>query len=155
MAVGLRLVGSAMIVVKIELHSAITGKVTQLGQMYISNDGTGDFKRGNYLVEVMRKNSDSVQRQGYVPDYPRQSYTVWELVRRSLESVFSKKVGMAPEFGEQITVRCDEDCDSPRCPYKKAMDDLALMWHPCYSTLRMKKLIRKAILFILDEPRDV
>lgn len=74
-----------MIIVKIELHSAKTGKVTELGRMHISNDGTGDDERGNYRVELMRKGtSNKIQRTGCVKEYARNSYTVWELVKRSL-----------------------------------------------------------------------
>jgi hypothetical protein len=31
-----------MLVVRVELHSAVTGKVTELGRMIVANDGTGD-----------------------------------------------------------------------------------------------------------------
>lgn len=77
-----------MILVRVELHSARTGKVTELGRMHISNVGTGTAERGNYRIEVMRKGSqDRVQRAGAVLGYPRLSYPVWELVRRALAAV--------------------------------------------------------------------
>jgi hypothetical protein len=83
-----------MLVVKIELHSARTGKVTELGRMQITNNGIESAhnpKRGEYDVEIMRKGSTTkVQRRGLVRDYPRLSYTVWELVRRSLEAALGK-----------------------------------------------------------------
>lgn len=80
-----------MIVVKIELHSAITGKVSEIGRMLIVNDGTGTHKRGNYNVGIMRRGTiKTVQKRGRVQEYPRLSYTVWELVRRSLMSVLEK-----------------------------------------------------------------
>lgn len=99
-----------MILVKIELHSAITGKVTELGRMQISNTGHAtkeNPKRGDYEVELFRKGSTTkVQRRGLVRDYPRQSYTVWELVRRALEAALGKwpiHPGRPEEFDEDVT----------------------------------------------------
>lgn len=93
-----------MIVVKVELHSAITGRVSELGRMLIGNDGTGAGKRGNYDVRVLRKRMDNVHeepfeqwyrapvtRAGRVEDYPRQSYNVWRLVARALLSAFPEE----------------------------------------------------------------
>lgn len=98
-----------MIVVKIELHSAITGKITSLGQMQISNTGHLTKKnpnRGDYAVELFRKGSTTkVQRKGLVQDYPRNSYTVWELVRRALECSLGKwpiHPGRPEEFDEEV-----------------------------------------------------
>lgn len=74
-----------MIVVKVELHSAITGKVTEIGRALIVNDGTGTKDRGNYTINIMRKGSKNiVQKQSVVKNYPRLSYPVWELIRRAL-----------------------------------------------------------------------
>lgn len=96
-----------MIIVKIELHSANTGKVTEIGRMQISNNGlSGDIKRGDYDVEIMRRGTtNKVQRRGMVRDYPRLSYTVWELVRRSLVAALGKwpiHPGEPEEFDEQV-----------------------------------------------------
>jgi hypothetical protein len=98
-----------MILVKIELHSARTGKVTELGRMQISNTGhltSHTPNRGDYIVELFRKGSTTkVQRKGLVRDYPRLSYTVWELVRRSLESALGKwpiHPGRPEEFDEEV-----------------------------------------------------
>lgn len=96
-----------MILVKIELHSARTGKVTELGRMQICNDGTSDSpKRGDYEVSLFRKGSTTkVQRKGLVHDYPRLSYTIWELVRRALECTLGKwpiHPGRPEEFDEEI-----------------------------------------------------
>lgn len=79
-----------MIVIRVELHSAITGKVTEIGKMHIINDGTSVTHRsGNYDVEVMRKGTTyTVQRRARVEDYPRRSEPVWELVRRALNKAF-------------------------------------------------------------------
>lgn len=98
-----------MILVKIELHSARTGKVTELGRMQICNTGTttsDNPKRGDYEVSLFRKGSTTkVQRKGLVRDYPRLSYTVWELVRRALECTLGKwpiHPGRPMEFDEEI-----------------------------------------------------
>jgi hypothetical protein len=95
-----------MIVVKIELWSARTGEQTELGRMYIANDGTSrDPKRGDYKVKVARKGSKKFNgwrdfkgwaaikstREGEVKDYPRLSYNVWRLITRALKSAFPEE----------------------------------------------------------------
>ena len=88
-----------MLVVKIELHSAVTGKVDEIGRMYIANDGTGTAARGSYDAAICRKGTTSPPntfsggrldpvRIGRVENYPRLSYNVWRLVLRSLRSCF-------------------------------------------------------------------
>lgn len=98
-----------MIVIKVELHSARTGQISELGRMYISNTGHLTSKnpnRGDYIVELFRKGSTTkVQRKGLVCDYPRNSYTVWELVRRALECTLGKwpiHPGRPEEFNEDV-----------------------------------------------------
>jgi len=89
-----------MIVVKVELHSAITGQIKLLGSMIVHNVGTSkDGKRGDYKVAVARKNCAgdhratllSPARSGDVKDYPRLSYNVWRLVARALLSAFPEE----------------------------------------------------------------
>ncbi len=81
-----------MIIVTIELESAITNKRSKLGVMHITNEGTGTTKRGNYLVRVMRKGSwHSPLRTGGVNNYPRASYSVWRLVMRALKDAFPEE----------------------------------------------------------------
>lgn len=59
--------------------------------MHISNVGTGSEARGDYRVDIMRRGTSArVQRSGHVSDYPRKSYSVWELVRRALSAAFEK-----------------------------------------------------------------
>lgn len=85
-----------MIVVKVELHSAITGQVKLLGVMCIANDGTGSHKRGNYDAWVYRKGTETssrdVLRTGRVENYPRISYSIWRLVLRALKSCYPEEV---------------------------------------------------------------
>lgn len=83
-----------MIVVRVELHSANTGEVSEIGRMIIANDGTGDRDQGNYIVKLGRKGTTlngaiwaKPHREGEVKDYARNAYSVWELVARALKSV--------------------------------------------------------------------
>lgn len=81
-----------MIVVKVELHSAITGKVSELARMHISNVG-GTKDRGDYSVQTLRGRSKEdldkriVNRKGGVTNYPRLAIHVWHLIGRALKSV--------------------------------------------------------------------
>lgn len=82
-----------MLVIKIELHSAVTGQATELGHMTITNMGSVTHatkgKRGDYYVQVLRRGSKKrrVQRAGVVRSHPRMSKSVWNLVRKALEAV--------------------------------------------------------------------
>lgn len=75
-----------MIVVKLELHSALTGQVREIGRAHIFNDGTGTRGTGNYGVRVLRKGTQRVQREGRVEKHPRLSAPVWSLLRKALEA---------------------------------------------------------------------
>jgi hypothetical protein len=81
-----------MIVVRVELHSAITHKVTELARMHISNiGGTDDL--GDYDVKTLRGRSREaldkgiVNRTGNVTRYPRLAIHVWHLVHDALKAV--------------------------------------------------------------------
>lgn len=77
-----------MIVIKIELHSAITGKVTPLGQMHIANDGTGTNAKCNYIGRVFRKPLfKDVTRHGYVAGHRRLDKTIWHLAGSMLKAM--------------------------------------------------------------------
>lgn len=82
-----------MILVKIELHSAVTGKITPLGIMTIANDGTStNPKRGHYDVKLGRKGNlgnvfTAPQRTARVEKYPRAAFSVWVLVARALKEL--------------------------------------------------------------------
>lgn len=90
-----------MIVVKIELHSAVTGGVQEIGRMLIANDGSGEGGRGNYDVKVLRRGVDVLRRldwqrapttrTGRVEGFPRHSYNVWRLISRALRSAFPEE----------------------------------------------------------------
>ncbi len=74
-----------MIVVKVELHSAITGEISEIGRMEICNDGTGDSTRGNYTGKLFRRGSTKrAMKQAHVKNHARLSYSVWVLVAKML-----------------------------------------------------------------------
>jgi hypothetical protein len=99
-----------VIKVTIELLSAITHRTTQIGCMYLANDGdksdgTGG-RLGDYLVGVCRRGSEAVPapvnpdgqkptRSGRVRDYPRNSYNVWRLIGRAIFASFPEERGIA------------------------------------------------------------
>jgi hypothetical protein len=80
-----------MIIIRVELKSARTGKTSEIGRMLIDNvsgGGIGRYdRRANYRVRLLRRNSEQVLRQGEVKNYPRLSYSIWRLVFRALKSV--------------------------------------------------------------------
>lgn len=77
-----------MIIVKVELHSAIDKTIQELARMYISNDGTGTEEVGNYKVELLKRGTTSVYRVGKVLNHARKRLSVWILVVKALGSVF-------------------------------------------------------------------
>jgi hypothetical protein len=87
-----------MIVIRVELHSAITCRVTEIARMHISNVG-GSRQTGHYFARTYRGRSreqlsrGDVQRQASVKEYPRLRLHVWHLVARAL--IAMKYVGAA------------------------------------------------------------
>ena len=78
-----------MIIVRVELLSAITGRTTELARMHICNIG-GTATQGDYSCATLRGRSKDAldrrvpQRSGFVRKYPRLAVHVWHLVARSL-----------------------------------------------------------------------
>jgi hypothetical protein len=79
-----------MLVVKIELHSAVTGKVTTLATGRIINTGTGSPTRGNY-VAVFRDAKGREWKSGTVTDFPRKRLLAWDLLYRCLEKLIGQR----------------------------------------------------------------
>ncbi|UAT28866.1 hypothetical protein PP753_gp27 [Dinoroseobacter phage vB_DshP-R7L] len=87
-----------MLVLKLELHSARTGEITEIGRTIIANVG-GTSEKGNYVCKVARKRNEFTNkdtwyeplRTGDVKNYPRLSYNVWRLVIRALLSAFPEE----------------------------------------------------------------
>lgn len=75
-----------MIVVRVELWSAITGERTELARMRISNDGTGTAKARNYRGQTLTGRSTrdldkgAVNRDAAIYDWPAERLHVWNLV---------------------------------------------------------------------------
>ncbi len=110
-----------MIIIRVELHSAITGKVTEIARMGIANIG-GDRRHGNYFAETYRGRSSAElarrtrQRSGTIKHYPRLSLHVWHLVARALVAL--KYVGAAElaQSSDLLEVFTDGAPSSERSP---------------------------------------
>lgn len=88
-----------MLVVTVELRSAIDGHREVLGEVVIANDGTGTHRKGNYKAVAVRKGrkqplglsvsvgSKDVTRQTEVKGYNRISEPVWNLVAKCLKGM--------------------------------------------------------------------
>ena len=85
-----------MIVIKVELWSAVTGKRSELARMTIDNIG-GTRDRGDYRTRTYRGRSeaalhramltDGVQREGKVLGHARLREHVWNLVAKALSDM--------------------------------------------------------------------
>lgn len=79
-----------MIVVRVELWSAVDGTKTELARMHICNDGTSVGPHHNYTAEAFRGRSCAaldrldVQRKGELRNWPSASLHVWNLVHAVL-----------------------------------------------------------------------
>jgi hypothetical protein len=87
-----------MIVVKVELWSAITGQHTEIARMIVDNIG-GTPESGDYRTRIlwgqtaaafdrtMSKPPMSVQREGRVTGHARLKEHVWNLVAKALSGM--------------------------------------------------------------------
>ena len=62
-----------------------------LGEMSITNDGTGNRMRGNYRVMLKRGTRGSKARCTEVYDFPRKTSSVFQLLRRALNKLHEEK----------------------------------------------------------------
>jgi hypothetical protein len=81
-----------MLVVRVELHSARTGLVTEIARMKIANVGgtetRGDYEFTTYMGrEVASLDDERQARIGKIENYPRKSLHVWNLVARALNTM--------------------------------------------------------------------
>lgn len=89
-----------MLVIRVELHSAITGKISEVARMIIANDGTGTRTRGNYwgrsakgviqndhMIPPAIMHDCRKMDEGKVENYARNSLHVWNLLARMLKSM--------------------------------------------------------------------
>lgn len=79
-----------MLVVKIELHSAVTGQITTIATGKIVNTGTGSPTRGNYRVEL-RDAAGRVWKTGHIEDFPRKRLLAWDLLYRCLGKLIGQR----------------------------------------------------------------
>lgn len=81
-----------MIVVRVELHSAITGKVTEIARAHIFHL-TGTRTLADYGARTLRGRDTAaldrgqVQRRGKVENHPRLALHVWHLVAKALAAM--------------------------------------------------------------------
>ena len=77
-----------MIVVKVELHSAITGKITEIGRMHIANICTGTKTLGDYVGTTFKKPKFTLPiKRGMVIGHQRLSKPVWVLIKKMLSEM--------------------------------------------------------------------
>lgn len=83
-----------MLIVRVELHSARDGSVTEIARAEICNDGTSrERQSGNYQCRTLKGRTARqledrvVQRKGTVKDYPRLALHVWNLVADALRAM--------------------------------------------------------------------
>lgn len=89
-----------MILVKLELHSAITGKVTSLGMM-IANDGTGSRESGNYVAGLVSKGGRR-GRQATIAGHRRLSSSIWVLVAKALQALYHQAPELDAEAKDEV-----------------------------------------------------
>lgn len=85
-----------MLVIRVELHSAITGEVSEIGRAVIDNIG-GTHESGDYRCRTLRGRSrdaldaawrnKSITREGKVLGHARLSLHVWHLVAKALAAM--------------------------------------------------------------------
>lgn len=79
-----------MLIVKIELHSAVTGQVTTVASGKIVNTGTGTPTRGNYVV-VLRDAAGREWKRGTIENFPRKRLLAWDLLCRALGKLLGER----------------------------------------------------------------
>jgi hypothetical protein len=85
-----------MIIVRVELHSAINGQKTELARMMIDNIG-GTEKAGDYRCRTYRGRSsedldrsmfiEAVTREAEIKGHRRLDLHVWHLVGKALQAM--------------------------------------------------------------------
>ncbi len=79
-----------MLIVRIELHSAVTGQVTTIATGKIVNTGTGSHTQGNYRIEL-RDAAGRVWKTGHIERFPRKRLLAWDLLHRALEKLVGNR----------------------------------------------------------------
>ena len=79
-----------MLIVRIELHSAITGEIKTVATGKIVNTGAGTPTRGHYRVEL-RDAAGRLWRTGAVENFPRKRLLAWDLLHWALEKLLGRE----------------------------------------------------------------
>jgi hypothetical protein len=96
-----------MILVRIELHSAITGEATHLGTMVIANDGTGSNELRNYDATLITKDLKR-GRSVKILNHPSPRVSIWYLVSKAIKALYKDapaEIAAAPDAGDWIPGR--------------------------------------------------
>lgn len=83
-----------MIIIKVELHSAVTNQITELARMKICNDGKSDNPNfGYYYAQSFRGrsteqlNKETVAKTTRIEHWPRHRLHIWNLVCKALRQM--------------------------------------------------------------------
>ena len=79
-----------MLVVKIELHSAVTGEIKTVATGTICNTGTGSPTQGNYRIDL-RDAAGRLWKRGYIEGFPRKRLLAWDLMYRGLRKLVGNR----------------------------------------------------------------
>ena len=77
-------------IIRVELHSAIAGQITEIERARIANIGRSETL-GNYATETLRGpcgedlNKDIGQRSSLIKKHPHKAQHVWHLVAKALK----------------------------------------------------------------------
>jgi len=98
-----------VLVIKIELHSAVTGEISTIATGKIVNIGAGTATQGSYRVDL-RDARGRPWKAGTVTGFPRKRLLAWDLLARALYSVLGKRNGLVEcsdsESNQPIPVSC-------------------------------------------------
>ena len=98
-----------MLVIKIELHSAVTGEISTIATGKIINTGAGTATQGSYRVDLRDARGRS-WKAGTVTGFPRKRLLAWDLLARALYSVLGNRNGLMErsdsESNQPIPVSC-------------------------------------------------
>lgn len=82
-----------MIIIRVELHSAVTHKITELARMKIYNVGTGSINLRDYCVEVYKGRSkealdkNTLNKWARINSWPSERFHIWFLVAKALNNL--------------------------------------------------------------------
>lgn len=79
-----------MIIVRVELHSAVTHQVTELARMQIVNTGESSGRLRHYIAQTFIGRSkeqldrQTVKRNAEIRNWPSEAVHIWNLVANAL-----------------------------------------------------------------------